>query len=121
MLHLNGAWRRSPFLGQYKFAEIPRNAPNSNAKWRIPRTQCPAVFRLLEPRTSPRLGQLCFLTASIAPKCTVRKLSDEWCPESDLNQRPTAYEAVALPLSYQGTLAVVKRAREARLPEAGGT
>ena len=26
----------------------------------------------------------------------------EWCPESDLNQRPTAYEAVALPLSYRG-------------------
>src|SRR5262245_35488529 len=25
-----------------------------------------------------------------------------WCPESDLNQRPTAYEAVALPLSYRG-------------------
>src|SRR5262245_24924408 len=27
-----------------------------------------------------------------------------WCPESDLNQRPTAYEAVALPLSYRGVL-----------------
>jgi hypothetical protein len=27
-----------------------------------------------------------------------------WCPESDLNQRPTAYEAVALPLSYRGYL-----------------
>ena len=26
-----------------------------------------------------------------------------WCPESDLNQRPTAYEAVALPLSYRGS------------------
>src|SRR5258708_24289665 len=26
----------------------------------------------------------------------------KWCPESDLNQRPTAYEAVALPLSYRG-------------------
>ena len=25
-----------------------------------------------------------------------------WCPESDSNQRPTAYEAVALPLSYRG-------------------
>src|SRR5712664_3064440 len=25
-----------------------------------------------------------------------------WCPGSDLNQRPTAYEAVALPLSYRG-------------------
>jgi hypothetical protein len=25
-----------------------------------------------------------------------------WCPESDLNQRPTAYEAGALPLSYRG-------------------
>jgi hypothetical protein len=24
------------------------------------------------------------------------------CPESDSNQRPTAYEAVALPLSYRG-------------------
>ena len=26
----------------------------------------------------------------------------DWCPESDSNQRPTAYEAVALPLSYRG-------------------
>src|SRR5207237_4685365 len=30
------------------------------------------------------------------------KLLKRWCPESDLNQRPTAYEAVALPLSYRG-------------------
>ena len=37
---------------------------------------------------------------------------EKWCPESDLNQRPTAYEAVALPLSYQGTLAVLKGASE---------
>jgi hypothetical protein len=29
-------------------------------------------------------------------------LLKRWCPESDLNQRPTAYEAVALPLSYRG-------------------
>jgi hypothetical protein len=29
-------------------------------------------------------------------------LRTRWCPESDLNQRPTAYEAVALPLSYRG-------------------
>ncbi len=25
-----------------------------------------------------------------------------WCPQSDLNRRPTAYKAVALPLSYAG-------------------
>ena len=41
-----------------------------------------------------------------------RKPLKRWCPESDLNQRPTAYEAVALPLSYQGTLAVLKGASE---------
>ena len=26
----------------------------------------------------------------------------EWCPQSGLNRRPTAYKAVALPLSYAG-------------------
>src|SRR6516162_9929634 len=30
------------------------------------------------------------------------RVEKEWCPESDSNQRPTAYEAVALPLSYRG-------------------
>src|SRR5207302_10979729 len=34
--------------------------------------------------------------------CEPSKLLKRWCPESDLNQRPTAYEAVALPLSYRG-------------------
>src|SRR5260370_24571739 len=29
------------------------------------------------------------------------RLREGWCPESDLNRRPTAYEAVALPLSYR--------------------
>jgi hypothetical protein len=32
----------------------------------------------------------------------MRTLWTRWCPESDLNQRPTAYEAGALPLSYRG-------------------
>jgi hypothetical protein len=32
-------------------------------------------------------------------------LCKNWCPESDLNRRPTAYEAVALPLSYRGAAA----------------
>src|SRR5438105_12652337 len=31
------------------------------------------------------------------------RLREGWCPESDLNRRPTAYEAVALPLSYRGS------------------
>jgi hypothetical protein len=33
----------------------------------------------------------------------MRFLWTRWCPESDLNQRPTAYEAGALPLSYRGS------------------
>ena len=33
----------------------------------------------------------------------MRFLWTGWCPESDLNQRPTAYEAGALPLSYRGS------------------
>src|SRR5258707_7914519 len=40
-----------------------------------------------------------------------------WCPESDLNQRPTAYEAVALPLSYRGSRL---RARAAYLADCHG-
>jgi hypothetical protein len=33
---------------------------------------------------------------------TLYRIEIGWCPESDLNRRPTAYEAVALPLSYRG-------------------
>src|SRR5258708_31989501 len=33
----------------------------------------------------------------------LQRLREVWCPESDLNRRPTAYEAVALPLSYRGS------------------
>ena len=35
-----------------------------------------------------------------------------WCPESDLNQRPIAYEAIALPLSYRGFATCVGRDRD---------
>src|SRR5437763_10183430 len=46
---------------------------------------------------------------NVAPKPFAINLGDRtgilglWCPESDLNQRPTAYEAGALPLSYRGS------------------
>src|SRR5258708_34829059 len=47
----------------------------------------------------------------------IPRLREVWCPESDLNRRPTAYEAVALPLSYRGNPAP---ARWAYLSHCGG-
>lgn len=51
-------------------------------------------------------------------------MEEGWCPESDLNQRPTAYEAVALPLSYRGAVAVdvllAKRSRQRNKENAFG-
>src|SRR5436309_10124365 len=53
----------------------------------------------------------------LVPAPSQLRLREGWCPESDLNRRPTAYEAVALPLSYRGDPA---RAAAAYLSHCGG-
>src|ERR1051325_6094680 len=76
--------------------------------WASPSTPCPANNVI---RSSLGLLNVCFalrLTALTTPgmyryPCPQHAAAARrWCPESDLNQRPTAYEAVALPLSYRG-------------------
>jgi hypothetical protein len=44
------------------------------------------------------------------------EVGEEWCPESDLNQRPIAYEAIALPLSYRGIATCIGRGPRPALP-----
>src|SRR5215472_14521626 len=43
--------------------------------------------------------------AGRSPASCYKSLKREWCPESDSNRRPIAYEAIALPLSYRGSRA----------------
>ncbi len=51
---------------------------------------------------------------------TIEAPPGNWCPQSGLNRRPTAYKAVALPLSYAGerNLATKKPRCRARLLKA---
>ena len=51
---------------------------------------------------------------------TMRQAIEKWCPGSDLNQRPTAYEAVALPLSYRGVSMAWRRHSVSARPRQAG-
>src|SRR5215469_5958013 len=73
------------------------------SRWEAEARKCSCQITPIPCRASSRIAMVssnvgCFISGPSSDAC----LGTSWCPESDLNQRPTAYEAVALPLSYRG-------------------